>query len=86
MSESTLHKLKEEYSQKYSIVENIYVYNVSMHNTTVSTVLVINLTHKLIINRTAPASRFGPTRRPRLAAISKEVVEAAKSRTSHMTL
>jgi len=74
-----------QYKGEFDIVENIYVFNASMHNTTVS-LISFNRTNKFLqFERTVLASKSGPTLPRPCPVISKAAVVPAWSRTSPTT-
>lgn len=74
-----------QYPGAYDIVENIYVYNTSLINATVSVFPSIKVEVVLtLVPRTAPASKSGPTLHPLYRATSK-VAEVTDASTTSLT-
>lgn len=74
-----------QYPGGFDIVENVYIYNTSLHNASVSG--KFRTGDEALINyyRMVLASRSGPTPPRHSAVISKEVVDRGGSTTSPMT-
>lgn len=70
-----------QYKGEYDIVQNIYVYNISMHNASVSPLSHFSLPSQLTTPRTEHVLKSGPTPPPPSPATSKAAAAPAWSKT-----